>query len=145
MQNNQRLVLPCSYQVSLDVDNAKRWFYFVPQSETTGHMNPPPAVEEQIDQWRSYLLRRQAGHSVNVAELENHLREHLARLAEAGLAADEAFLVAVKRIGNLNALARDFARDHSDRLWKQLVIPSDSSESRPVVRRDAMIAFAVAV
>ena len=103
------------------------------------------ALEEQIDHWRSYLLRRQASHSVNVAELENHLREHLARLAEAGLAADEAFLVAVKRIGNLNALARDFARDHSDRLWKQLVIPSDSREPRLGVRRDAMIAFFVAV
>src|SRR5687768_17496969 len=103
------------------------------------------ALEEQIDQWRSYLLRRQASRSVNVAELEGHLREHLKRLAEAGLAADEAFLVAVKRIGNLNALARDFARDHSDRLWKQLVVPPDSTESRPVVRRDAMIAFALAV
>src|SRR5688572_28619834 len=118
---------------ALDVDKAENRSYFVPQSETTntsGHMTPPDtaAIEEQIDQWRSYLRRRQAGLSVDVAELENHLREHLARLAEAGLAADEAFLVALKRIGNVNALARDFARDHSDRLWKQLVLPSDSRE-----------------
>ena len=27
------------------------------------------SLEEQIDQWRSYLLRRQAIHSVDVAEL----------------------------------------------------------------------------
>jgi hypothetical protein len=100
------------------------------------------ALEEQIDHWRSYLLRRQASHSVNVAELENHLREHLARLTEAGLAADEAFLIAVKRIGNLNALARDFARDHSDRLWKQPV-PSDSGKAPD--RTDAFIAVAFAV
>ncbi|MCI0745592.1 MAG: permease prefix domain 1-containing protein, partial [Verrucomicrobia subdivision 3 bacterium] len=110
--------------------------------QTPGHV---VSVEEQIDQWRSYLRRRQASHSVNVAELETHLREHLTRLAEAGLAADEAFLVAVKRVGNLNAVSRDFARDHSDRLWKQLVVPSDSREPREGVGRDAIIAFAVAV
>ena len=31
-------------------------------------------LEEQIDQWRSYLRRRQAIHAVDVAELEDHLR-----------------------------------------------------------------------
>jgi hypothetical protein len=67
-------------------------------------------LEEQIDQWRSYLRRRQAIHSVDVAELEDHLREQVAVLMGAGLAADEAFLVAVKRMGELDALSREFAR-----------------------------------
>ena len=43
------------------------------------------SLEEQIDQWRSYLRRRQAIHSVDVAELEDHLREQVAVLADAGL------------------------------------------------------------
>src|SRR6185436_8852639 len=103
------------------------------------------SVEEQIDQWRSYLCRRQTSHSVNLAELENRLREHVTALVDAGLATDEAFLVAVKRMGNLDALSREFAREHSDRLWKQLVVPPDSSEPRLGVRRDAFIAFAVAL
>ncbi|MDT8342777.1 MAG: permease prefix domain 1-containing protein, partial [Longimicrobiales bacterium] len=59
----------------------------------------PDSLEEQIDQWRSYLRRRQAIHQVDVAELEDHLREQVAALTGAGLAADEAFLVAVKRMG----------------------------------------------
>jgi hypothetical protein len=80
------------------------------------------SIENQIDQWRSYLRRRQAIHSVDVAELEDHLREQVTVLVEAGLAADEAFLVAVKRMGNLDALSREFACEHSDRLWKQLVV-----------------------
>ena len=89
------------------------------------------SLEEQIDQWRSYLRRRQAIHSVDVAELEDHLREQVAGLVDAGLATDEAFLVAVKRMGKLDALSREFAREHSDRLWKQLVVvPSDSEEPR---------------
>ncbi len=81
-------------------------------------------LEEQIAQWRSYLARRQAIRPVDVAELEDHLREQIAALTDAGLAADEAFLVAVKRMGDLDALSREFAREHSERLWKQLVLPA---------------------
>src|ERR671931_387553 len=103
------------------------------------------ALEEQINQWRSYLRRRQAIHSVDVAELEDHLREQVAVLVDAGLATDEAFLVAVKRMGNLDALSREFAREHSERLWKQLVVPSDSGEPRARVRTDAIVAFCLAV
>jgi hypothetical protein len=79
-------------------------------------------LEDQIAEWRAYLRRRQALHSPDVEELEGHLRDQLAALTEAGLAGDEAFLVAVKRMGSLDALSREFARAHSERLWKQLVI-----------------------
>lgn len=104
------------------------------------------SLEEQIDQWRSYLLHRQAIHSVDVAELEDHLREQVAVLMNGGLAADEAFLVAVKRMGALDALSREFAREHSDRLWKQLVVlPSDPREQGGWARSDAFVAFALAV
>jgi len=104
------------------------------------------SLEEQIDQWRSYLRRRQAIHSVDVAELEDHVREQVAVLVNAGLDTDEAFLVAVKRMGNLDALSREFAREHSDRLWKQLVlVPSDSGELRSPGRKDAIVAFCLAV
>jgi hypothetical protein len=102
------------------------------------------ALEEQIDQWRSYLHRRQAIHAVDVAELEDHLREQVAVLAEAGLAPDEAFLVAVKRMGDLDALSREFAREHSERLWKQLVAPSEPGKPRTAVRTDALVAFCLA-
>src|SRR6476646_5012445 len=103
-------------------------------------------LEEQIDQWRTYLRRRQAIHSVDVAELEDHLREQVAVLIDVGLAPDEAFLVAVKRMGNLDALSREFAREHADRLWKQLVVvPSDSGELQAAARTDAIVAFGLAV
>src|SRR6185295_5162670 len=106
----------------------------------------PTLLEEQIEQWRSFLRRRQAIQSVDVAELEDHLREQVTGLVAAGLATDEAFLVAVKRMGDLDSLSREFAREHSERLWKQLVVlPSDSSESEVAVRTDAIVAFSFAV
>ncbi len=68
------------------------------------------ALEEQIDQWRSYLRRRQAIQFVDVTELEDHLREH------------------------------------SDRLWKQLIVaPSDSGDARARARTDIIVAFCLAV
>jgi hypothetical protein len=105
-----------------------------------------PALEEQIAQWRSYLRRRQAIHGPDAEELEGHLRDQLAALTESGLAEDEAFLVAVKRIGNLDALSREFAREHSERLWKQLVLSSDSGErSGPVSRTETLVVLCLAV
>ena len=105
----------------------------------------PWSLEEQIDQWRSYLRRRQAIHPVDVSELEDHLREQIAGLVDAGLDRDEAFLVAVKRIGNLDALSREFAREHSERLWKQLVmVPTEAGEARSW-GTDALVAFGLAV
>lgn len=106
----------------------------------------PVSLEEQIGQWRSYLLRRQTVHAVDVAELEDHLREQVTGLVNAGLAQDEAFLVAVKRMGNLDALSREFAREHSDRLWKQLVlVPPDSGEARTGGSSNAVTAFCLAL
>ena len=81
-----------------------------------------------------------------MAELEDHLREQVAVLSDAGLDSDEAFLVAVKRMGDLDALSREFAREHSERLWKQLVVaPSETDESQAAARTDAIVAFGLAV
>ena len=79
-------------------------------------------LEGQIAEWRAYLRRRQAIFSPDVEELESHLRDQVKALVDAGLAPDEAFLVAVKRMGSQDALSREFAREHSERLWKQLVL-----------------------
>ena len=111
-----------------------------------GKSGDTESLEDQIDQWRSYLQHRQAIHAVDVAELEDHLREQVAGLVKAGLSTDEAFLVAVKRMGALDALSREFAREHSERLWKQLVVlPSDPEDRGQGIRADAVVAFALAV
>ena len=44
------------------------------------------SLETQIDQWREFLRRRQAIHTVDVAELEDHLREQVSALVAGGLA-----------------------------------------------------------
>src|SRR5215813_7471889 len=103
-------------------------------------------LEEQIAKWREYLRRRQAVHGPDVEELEGHLRDQLEALTEAGLSGDEAFLVAVKRMGSLDAISREFARAHSERLWKQLVMVSDADETPgSAVTSEAAVVLLLAV
>ncbi|MGI9628364.1 MAG: permease prefix domain 1-containing protein [Longimicrobiales bacterium] len=103
------------------------------------------ALESQIAEWRDYLRRRQAIHSVDVDELEDHLRGQVGTLKDAGLSDDEAFLVAVKRMGDLNTLSREFAREYSERLWKQLVVAPADEGGDPTTFPDAMMAIGFAV
>jgi hypothetical protein len=103
------------------------------------------SLEEGIAEWRSYLRRRQAIHPVDADELEDHLRSQAAALVEAGLTEEEAFLIAVKRVGQLDALSREFAREHSERLWKRLVVASDAAAGREGAGREALLAVALAV
>ena len=102
-------------------------------------------LEEQIAQWRAYVSRRQALHGPDVEELEGHLRDQLVALTEAGLTGDEAFLVAVKRMGSLDALSREFAREHSERLWKQLVMAPDADESAATAPAEMPVVLGLAI
>jgi hypothetical protein len=102
-------------------------------------------LEEQIAQWRAYVSRRKALQGPDVEELEGHLRDQLAALTESGLAGDEAFLVAVKRMGSLDALSREFARAHSERLWKQLVMVPDTDASANAAPAETLVVLMLAV
>lgn len=108
-------------------------------------MTKEEVLEERIGEWRSYLRRRQAMRSVDVEELEDHLRSRIEALREAGLDEDEAFLVAVKRVGSLDSVSREFALEYTERLWKQLVIPPEAGSASLSARRDAFAAVALAV
>jgi hypothetical protein len=104
-----------------------------------------PPLEEQIGQWRAYLRRRRAITGPDVEELEAHLRDQVRALIQSGLAEDEAFLIAVKRMGSLDALSREFAREHSERLWKQLVIaPDGDAATGTATRNETLVVFALA-
>ena len=103
------------------------------------------ALEERITEWRAYVRRREAMAPADVDELEDHLRSQVEALEEAGLAEDEAFLIAVKRIGALDTLSQEFAREYSERLWKRLVVAPVATDERGEGRREAIVAVALAV
>ncbi|WP_308198323.1 permease prefix domain 1-containing protein [Arthrobacter rhizosphaerae] len=102
-------------------------------------------LEAQIDRWRGYVQRSQAISPADVDELEDHLREQIADRQATGLDDDEAFLVAIKRLGNLDAVSREFAREHSERLWKQLVLVPEASDGDTPPWRELAVVLALAV
>lgn len=106
--------------------------------------NPPHLIEEQIAEWRAFLDAHQGVDCADIEELEGHLREQVAELAGYGLAPDEAFLVAVKRMGSLHEILHEFAREHSERLWKQLVVAPRQGAPRHAARTEALVVVALA-
>lgn len=103
-------------------------------------------TDARIAQWRAALTRSSAVTEADADELEEHLRDRMGDLEARGLEPDEAFLIAVKRLGATDAVTAEFAREHGDRLWKQLVprvavAPGD----RPLVEMLLFAGLAVVV
>lgn len=98
-------------------------------------------VDSRIEEWRAAILRNRAVTEPDADELEEHLREQVADLEETGLTSDEAFLIAVRRLGEIDQITAEYAREHSDRLWKQLAIPMPNTDERHSL--PAMLGFAV--
>jgi hypothetical protein len=97
--------------------------------------------EQLMQEWRTAVRRNKAVDESDAAELEAHLRDAMTDLEGAGLSSDEAFLIAVRRVGTVDALTAEFAREHSDRLWKQLVV-TPVADARPT-SWPVMLIFAV--
>jgi len=108
-------------------------------------MSTESVLEERIGEWRQYFGKRQAIRSVDIEELEDHLRSQVEALRQAGLNEDEAFLVAIKRLGDQDSVSREFAHEYSERLWKQLVVsPGDGASSSPTAHRETVAAVGLA-
>src|SRR3954468_23351441 len=100
------------------------------------------SLEAQIAEWRAYVANAPGVNGRDVDELEDHLRHQIAELNAAGLTPDEGFLIAVKRLGDVDGLSREFAREHSGRLWKQLLRGDDDASVRGSTGLLEMLVFA---
>ncbi len=92
-------------------------------------MSTRETMEEKISQWRELIARRAAIATADVDELESHLREQIDELLRAGLSEDEALLIAITRLGALDDISREYAQEHNDRLWRQLVLDNGALNS----------------
>jgi len=101
-------------------------------------------LELEIAEWRAHLERSPGLNGRDVEELEMHLRDQIDDLVAAGLATDEAFIIAVKRLGSIDEVSQEFAREHSGRLWKQLVLSGEGDPQATSHRWLEPLLFAVA-
>ncbi|MBT3708062.1 MAG: hypothetical protein HOG19_01390 [Gammaproteobacteria bacterium] len=101
-------------------------------------------IEQQIVEWRRYLEQRNELAQDDIAELEDHLRGQIGELAASGLSPEEAFLVAIKRLGRQDVISREFALEHTDRLWKQLVL-AGGTQPETALNNELFTVLALAV
>lgn len=102
-------------------------------------------IQPLVDRWRAYVLAH-GGVEANADVVEGQLRDHARRLTEAGLDAEEAFLVALRRVALSDEASRDFARAYSDELW---TAPVEAEDGKSLARGVSgqfwvMLGFAIA-
>ena len=101
----------------------------------------PETLRAQIDRWRADLVRREGG-----AALADELRDTAAGLAASGLSDDEAFLVAMSRLGVRDDAARDLVHAHAEGLWDRVASGARASDpeahKRPSGGVGGMLVFA---
>ncbi len=96
-------------------------------------------LETQIRSWSDHLRVRGNLSENDISELENHLRDEVDDLKAAGLAVDEAFLISVKRLGNVDAIAHEFAKVNTEKLWRQFLLDPFDPKTRSRNRRDIVL------
>ncbi|MCF7945970.1 MAG: permease prefix domain 1-containing protein [Spirochaetia bacterium] len=83
-------------------------------------------LESQIRKWKTHLLSAGSlGHS-DIEELESHLRDSIDELTEREITQEEAFLIAVRRLGDVSVIQDEFAKLSTEDLWRQLLVPADN-------------------
>lgn len=78
--------------------------------------------DQAIEDWRGTLRQSPAFCRENLDELEAHLRDSAVALEARGLSAEEAFMVAVRRIGRGDSLGIEFTKVNGQAVWFDRVL-----------------------
>lgn len=69
-------------------------------------------LDHEIKSWCASVVLSRYGNRTRMAELEDHLYCEINALAEQGIAEQEAFLIATKKMGNSDDLSTEYAKNH---------------------------------
>ena len=101
----------------------------------------PFDLDQALRQWRASLQNLGGLHAEELEELEGHLRESISVLHARGLPAQEAFMIATRRLGSKRQLSDEFAKANPQRAWTEramwmvagvLVVYALTTVARPV-------------
>jgi len=81
-------------------------------------------LESNIRSWSDLMREKGSCTESDLLELEDHLRDEIEDLTKIGLTQDEAFLISIKRLGNVNAISNEYSKINSEHLWKYLIVDS---------------------
>ena len=87
-------------------------------------------LEKQMNLWKSHMLTARSISVDDVEELESHLRDSIDELCLKQLSVEEAFLVAVSRLGDVDGINEEFSKIDTEDVWRQLFIPISYEKNR---------------
>ncbi|MGB7595168.1 MAG: permease prefix domain 1-containing protein [Erysipelotrichaceae bacterium] len=88
-------------------------------------------LDFNIRSWSDYLRAHGSFSDNDILEMESHLHDEIDELTQNGLTEEEAFLIGVKRLGNVNQISREFEKVNAEGFWKQLLSDAgDPAENR---------------
>ena len=79
-------------------------------------------LNRAIQHWRENLASSPAFRNENLHELESHLHDSIAALQTRGLSAEEAFMVAGGRIGQVSLLKTEFGKVNGKLIWLDRIL-----------------------
>lgn len=105
--------------------------------------DPSNCIEAQIELWRGHRQRGPFDGGSDLVALEQRLRAQMRILEDAGLSADEALLIASKRIGESDPSSQQFAAEYAARQFKP--VAAAPGVSAILASKDAVVAFCLAL
>ena len=76
-------------------------------------------LNEQMQSWRERLRAAETMRPADVDELEQHVHDAIAALTAKGLSEEEAFAVAIRRVGEPGPLVSEFRKVNGNHVWAQ--------------------------
>lgn len=83
-----------------------------------------------LNQWRTAMKKRTRLSDEVTAEMEDHLCDTAEELMGQGLYEEEAWIIAMKRLGSQSELADDLVKVHTERLYRELLSKSEGMDRR---------------
>ncbi len=102
-------------------------------------------LESQIRKWKTHLYSAGSIGHADIEELESHLRDSIDDLSARGIDIEEAFLLAVRRLGDIAVIHEEFAKLSTEDVWRQLLVPADNPLTARKNRKELAIVIGLAL
>lgn len=96
-------------------------------------------LEFNIQSWCDYLRNHGNFTETDILEMESHLRDEIDVLTLTGLSVEEAFLISVKRLGNMNQISNEFQKVNAEGFWKQLLVDAGDPVASHKKKRNVIL------
>jgi len=100
-------------------------------------------LEGQIRSWEAHLNATSTISSKDIEAMESHLRASIASLSGQSISIEEAFLVAIRRLGDIGVIGTEFEKPSTEELWLPLFTPIQTPISQKIQSKELFVIIAL--